>query len=704
MSKHGWSCLLLGILFTTFVACRPVTDEDDQGYEPVLLPSEGEVTAVAQQPTAKPNPTKSPPPKPSVVPTPTVPNRWQLMGNTDIGLQIAAPPEWIHLSSQLVTPSGTPLGLITLLTADSEHTGSSLLAGKSITAGAYVMGLISNFTLPDNNPLQNLEMLLASLHPTATPLSNGALMGLPSSGGAVSGAYLDVAGDLSGFLPTQQDHLRTRILLLTPTIAPPGMEKQAIFLFTAPATVWESFAATFDLMMQTIVVYDIHTSFAIGGGLANVIGEITADMPVNGRLDSQVKDVWTFEAENGRYATLFLTPDEPHLDLVLTIVDPNGEVVAQVDNGYTNTAETSADILLAENGTYYIEVADFSNQPGQYTLQLTQSDEPLFSGGGQIEFGQGIQSQLLANNQHIWTFHGTAGQPISIVLTPDNTIDAILNLYSPEGERLVALDEGFSGDAEVVSGFILPVTGEYNILVRSFAGNNGSYTLVLEEGGEQVDNFYDAGDLIYGDNKQETLQPNEVHVWFFEGGVGDEVVVEVVPIDKSLDIDVWLLDPNLERLAAVDDLLAGGRETIRQTLLQGGQYLVLVQEFYNKPGNYEIHLTATPAQEPVVAGDIGFGEPVEGTIGQGELVIWQLEAVSGDTVDILLVPTDITSDLVLLLLDPQGNTMITADSGLAGEPEQIENFVFTLNGQWQVMVREFFDAPATYELTISEAQ
>ncbi len=700
MKQGDWSRLILGVILVTFVACRPVMEEEvGETAENVALDSP--VTAVAQQqPTAtsKPNPTKSPPPKPSALPTVDTPAQWQTIGNATIGLQIAAPPEWIDLSEQTPTPTTTSMGLVTLLAANSDHTGSSLLAGKSITSGAYVGGLIANFTLNENSPLKNLEAILETLSPDVTPLAPGAFFTPPASAGDVTAAYVDVTGDVASFFADDSVPLQTRILFFQPNTP---NNKQAVFLFAAPAAEWPSYAATFEQMAQTIVVYDINTSYAIGGGLANVMGSVMPGVAVNGRIDSGVRDVWSFQVDSDQYITVLATPSEPFLDLILTIVGPDGQIITRVDSGYAGNAEVAPDMLLGNSGTYYVEVAEFSGQPGPYTLQLTVNNTPLFSGGGQIQFGQGIQSTLPTNTQHIWTFAGTASHEISIVLTPDDTVDVILNLYGPDGTRLIALDEGFSGDAEVVSGFTLPLTGQYNLVVRSFAGNSGSYTLVLDEGSEQTENFYDAGDMVYGDVKQETFQPNEAHIWFFQGRAEDEVMIEVIPLQESLDLDIWLLDPNLERLAAVDEFLEGGSEVIHQTLPSDGQYLILVREFNGNPGEYQMALTAMPADVPVLAGSLAYGDSTSGTLTAEQTSLWSFAGNEGDKVTILLTPAHASEDFVLSLRDPSGATVLTVDVYTAGLAETIHEFVLSADGIWGIEVREFFGEVGEYTLTVT---
>src|SRR5690606_19466367 len=102
--------------------------------------------------------------------------------------------------------------------------------------------------------------------------------------------------------------------------------------------------------------------------------------------------------------------------------------------------------------------------------------------------------------------------------------------------------------AEVISNLTLPLTGQYTVHVAGFGGNGGPYTLSLAEGVDETTNFYDAGDLLYAQSREESLRSNEAHAWFFNGRQGDEVEIVVTPLRSDLDLHVWLLSPETERL------------------------------------------------------------------------------------------------------------------------------------------------------------
>ncbi len=704
MRKKGWSCLIIGILFTT-ISCQPLSEDNgSQAFlEPAVTNSAG-TTAVAQQPTAtsnKPQPTPTPPPKPTPEPTSNFLKNWQLLGDEAIGLQIAIPPDWENFSGSLQLDStalNSPLGLLNLLATNSERVGNSILAGKDFPAGAFMAGLITNLTVPTPQPEAGLQWVLQNIQATDRQVSEITTVSLPG----ISGAYADILGNPILFPAERGQNLVTRVLFLIgpETAVSPLNNAQAIYIFSATLPEWERYEPLFSEMIETIAVHNLDSGLAKGDGRLHLAGEISNQGTVNGRLDNNLNDIWTFTNSGPAYATISLKPETNNLDLTLTVIDPAGQTVAKIDHGYAGDIETATDLLLTDNGRYLIEVSDFFRESGSYVLDLTLSGTPIFSGGGQINPGQIIQSDLPPNGQQFWTFTGAAGDLISIVVTPDERFDALLNMYGPDGRQLVALDEGFSGDAEVVSGFELPSTGEYTILVQSFAGNSGSYTLSLDEGGESTANFYDAGDLVYGDIHQESLRSHEAHAWFFSGRSGDMVMIEVKPLNPTLDLEIWLLDETINRIATQDTFLQGENELIDLTLPQNGQYLILVRDFNGAPGDYEIRLAALPVATPVAMGVLELGSAVSGVLEPEQSLVYYFDGLQNDTILLELLTETATSDLALTLLSPNGRAYLRIDDGQAGQPE---SYTLTLpeNGRWGIVLNEFFDEGGAFTLTLS---
>ena len=592
------------------------------------------------------------------------------------------------------------LGLTSLLLADSARTGESVLAHKGLGSGALVMGLVADLSAPMTTPLTSLENVLAQLGTAVTPLTSAKSVSVASPSGSLNGVMMDLLGDPGGLVGAEEG-LRTRILLFTPMnldVTPNG-NTQTVFLFTATNDTWSTYEPLFALMLQTIIVYDVRSGFSITGGTANVVGELMPGNTVHGNLSQGRRDVWTFAVSGNHYATIRLVPDVLNLDLTLTLIGSSGETIATIDSGYEGDTEIATDVLLSD-GRYLAEIADFSLRPGKYTLSLDLHETPQYSGGGPIQLGQSIRNELPVNGTNIWLFDGVAGQAISAVVQPAPGQDAILDLYGPDGNRLVALDEGFSGDAEVIAGFQLPLTGQYAVMVRSFAGESGAYTLTLTESEEEVTNFYDAGDLVYGGMAMETLQPHEAHAWFFEGKAGDEVMVAVLPLAPQLDLEAWLLDPDVQLLVSEDAFPAGKSELIDTKLPADGQYIILVQDFNGAAGMYEIMLTAIPSITPINMGSLTLGQPVSGTLAAEDVVSWAFVGKAMEVVHVTLTPTDGQSDLLFWLQDPNGRRVATVDGAAGDGAETLTSFVLPQDGEWHIVLKSFFAEPGTYTLLV----
>ncbi len=172
------------------------------------------------------------------------------------------------------------------------------------------------------------------------------------------------------------------------------------------------------------------------------------------------------------------------------------------------------------------------------------------------------------------------------------------------------------------------------------------------------------------------------------------------PLENNLDLDVWLLDPDAQPLAMVDDFLAGQLETIDYVLPTNGQYIIVVREFFGEPGEYEISLQLNDESETEIGGVINYGETVTGTVNAGKRVEWTFSGQIGEVINITLQPVNQSRDLVLTLIDPAGNIVINVDTSLAGLPERLIAFSLTAEGQWTIVIQEFFGESSDYELTL----
>jgi len=703
MQKRDLPYLALGILVTAVASCRAFADTNGPSSppEPEWTPALPAVAGRERPPAEKPDAPASAPALPASTPAA---DDWTLVGSDRAGLSFRVPSAWVNLTGQLDIPAmGNRLGINLLFAADTDRTGRSVLAGKAFDRGAYVSGLVVA-PLPEKENLAAALMdLVGAAAPTAVRLGDP----LPVvSANGVSGVILDVTGGPVGLNAAAPNDLRTRVALFTPPAAGASDAAGILLLMSASTPLWSQFADVFDRTLQSARVFDVRPGGSAPAGNPVYRGQLVGNRDeVIATLEPAVDDLWTFVGAGGGYLSLFLTPEEPRLDLALTLLGPDRQPVSVADSAFAGATESVTDVLLPQSGVYIIQVSDFYRASGRYGLAMSLADRPQYSGGGPIRIGQALQGTLPANGQHYWVFPGAAGQRVSVVVEPDaSTFDVLLDLYGPDGQRLVALDEGFSGDPEVLAGYELPAGGEYAVLVRSFAPQGGPYTISIAEDDRPLANFYDAGDLSYGDVRRETLQTQEAHAWFLEGRAGDHILVRVTPLSAGLDPYVWLLDGRVERVAAADTFAAGEPETIELTLAADGQYIILVRDFNGAPGDYEVALGAAPVATPENAGTLSYGDTIIGAIKPATIVAWSFNAQAGDVIDLSVAPAESSSDVAMLLQGPDGVTALEVDSAPAGGRETIHAFIVPASGMWRLLLREFFGEAANYRLSLARVR
>lgn len=700
MKKRGWSCFLLGVLVTTTsVGCGIVNKPSETEPTPPLV----ETAVLLPDPTltitSPPPATDTPLPSPAPSPTFNFATTWRTIANAVPGWQMAVPPDWVNATGRLETAAiTTPFGLITLLATDSERTAASLIAAKPVVSGAFIVGLVVDPGATTATPAVALEQLLAQTETAVTPLTSITSTRFTNTTPTIPAASVDVTGHPVSFFAPSGSDLHTRIVYLIPPVAPPNRVQHMLFLYSAPSAHWETYAGEFARIATTFMP---RAGTAVSAS-PNIQGTLASGATVNDHLQKGQEDVWVLFLDEPQYLSLSLQPQGDQLDLTAVVIAPDGQTITTLDNGYTNNSERLLDLFLPESGRYLIVISEFSKQAGSYQIDVRFDTAPTFDGHGGILLDETVQTQLPAGIRHFWTFQGTVGQNVSVVLKPlQHSLDAILNIYGPDGKRLAALDEGFSGDPEVVSGLLLPLTGEYTIVVSSFGNTSEPYALSLNQGGEQTANFYDAGDLVYGQTRRETLRANEAHAWFFQGQMGEQVQIQATPLSDNLDLIIWLVDPDINLLATADLFFAGETETLAYALPTDGQYLALVREFSGQAGSYEISLLDTATITPTYAGVLSYGTTVSGTIPAAQSIVWLFTGQDGDVVDILSQPAN-ASDLVLSLQTPDGRTVLTIDAASADGAEQINSFRLTISGEWRILLQEFLGDVADYSLAVNK--
>ena len=340
----SWLNNCMAVMVTTAVGCRSQPLELEAETTPIVA----ETAVVVPQPTltlttpAQSTDTPAPPP----IASPTLDRfaTWQQITAVLPGWQISVPPDWTSLTEELEpAQTATPYGVMTLLAADSERTGVTLLANKPVASGAFVIGVLLDGEPTVSVPLVGLQGLLGAMETVVTPLGPISSQTQFMTETSLSGAVIDVVGHPLPFVETTVARLRTRILYLLPTEQSPGERQQLLLLFSAPAEQWASYTDTFAAISQTIVP----RAGSAGSGTTRLRSSLVSGQTVSSNLQRNGQDVWTLSTDAPQYLTLLLKPESDRLDLAATIVDPFGTEMVQVDNGFSNSSERILDFYLS---------------------------------------------------------------------------------------------------------------------------------------------------------------------------------------------------------------------------------------------------------------------------------------------------------------------------------------------------------------------
>jgi hypothetical protein len=96
---------------------------------------------------------------------------------------------------------------------------------------------------------------------------------------------------------------------------------------------------------------------------------------------------------------------------------------------------------------------------------------------GPIGLGETVSGTLTEGESHAWTF--SEGPATVDVFLSGDELDGVIEIYAPDGELLLVVDNTVTGEPEELLGFEVPDDGEYTAVIRDFFGRPVDYTLTL---------------------------------------------------------------------------------------------------------------------------------------------------------------------------------------------------------------------------------
>ncbi|MBN1978096.1 MAG: PPC domain-containing protein [Anaerolineae bacterium] len=188
---------------------------------------------------------------------------------------------------------------------------------------------------------------------------------------------------------------------------------------------------------------------------------------------------WTFDGVEGHVINVAMNATDGALDCFLELYGPDGLLLTTDDDsgaGYNALVEY---YTLPVDGTYRVVArgGEFG-ATGAYVLALMQTELVL---QGTLAYSDTVDALLEPGTRHHWVFEGVAGDVVGISMAAvSEGMDTYLELFAPNGVRVMVDDDSGAGSDAALVAFELPLSGVYRIIARGHGDDDvGEYELRL---------------------------------------------------------------------------------------------------------------------------------------------------------------------------------------------------------------------------------
>ncbi len=198
-------------------------------------------------------------------------------------------------------------------------------------------------------------------------------------------------------------------------------------------------------------------------------------------LSSGIPDRWSLAVDTTDSITITIAPAST-ANLVISLVNENGvEIIDAQDQAPAGEVETIEAFNIAEPGIYEIYIGTEPDIQTDYALMVMNSESYSFSFQGTLVPSSPRSDSLKPDNDHFWFFPLSDGTNINIRVSPDNQADPYLELYDPQGTRVLTIDDTGTGETELLEGYEALTDGLYSIRVGEFDFATMNYQILLTQ-------------------------------------------------------------------------------------------------------------------------------------------------------------------------------------------------------------------------------
>ena len=208
-------------------------------------------------------------------------------------------------------------------------------------------------------------------------------------------------------------------------------------------------------------------------------GSLSAEDLVISSLDAAHIDAWTLNLVAGDAITITVAP-AASTDIVLSLFDSNNvALVSDQNNSQAGMPETITNVSISSPGIHTVQIKTSNETQTDYALMFMDSDSYSYIFKGQLAVGSAKSGNVAADTDHFWFFNANSGDSVSFIITPNDNSDPYIELYNPDGERILTIDDNNEEEAESLENYTLLDGGMYGIRVAEFDFQPMAYSIEL---------------------------------------------------------------------------------------------------------------------------------------------------------------------------------------------------------------------------------
>ena len=210
-------------------------------------------------------------------------------------------------------------------------------------------------------------------------------------------------------------------------------------------------------------------------------GSLRLDEPYPAALLPDVPARFLFQGDRLQTFGITVTPQQPELDIRISLLDQNQTPQIVVDRGGPGAAETIPQFGLPVDGTYAV-LAEIVAGSGDVVAELTRFAPADRGGGGEIELdasrnGEATGTFSAPDMVHAFGVPVRGGDVLVFEVAAEDSGVAPHFTLLDDNYNILGEYEAEAGGTAVSDDTYIPFDGDYTLLVRNASDGTGTYTV-----------------------------------------------------------------------------------------------------------------------------------------------------------------------------------------------------------------------------------